>query len=57
MENLKQYYDGFLITDKLSSAMNKFQEEHPDWLLEVEALERFLEKEGYYSKSNDREAA
>lgn len=54
-EKMKQYYDGFPITDDLCKAMERFGEKFPERCCEVEAIEEFLEKEGFYSKKDDGE--
>lgn len=52
---MKKWYDGWETTDKLAIAGKKFEEENPNRDIYVEALELFLEKEGYYKKSEDEE--
>lgn len=52
---MKEYYEGFLISNKLSDAMNQFEKDHPNRHLETEAFEQLLEKYGYYSKTEDKE--
>jgi len=52
---MKTIYDGFQITDKLSEAMNNFEDKYPDKDIYVLAFELFLEQNGYYQKKYDLE--